>query len=218
MTTGLAVRETPLLIKESLAKQVWLGFKTETRRPFERRRPDPFGGRRDLIWLRNTWYHHLPCQTDKSNEQAYDPVTRIVRWKSGHVIKDCAPILSNPRWKKRPSMHMYRWASCITLEILEASIQPLHNITEAEAKAEGVKLPATAEGCPPGKAKVLVNLCSPYILSHLPPGNNVGPLDDHFYRIQFAVLWDELYGNGRHAWKKNPNVWVIRFKKVEDPK
>lgn len=163
----------------------------------------------ERLWFRTTWYHHY-SKKDAYNEQAWDEVTRTVRWKeTGQQIKGCEPKLDS-WWKKRPSLHMFRWACGQVYDILSVRAERLWDITEAECKAEGVDVPVSTDGCPPGKAKPLMNLLSPFLSTHM---NDVKNEADCVYRVQFAFDWDQLYGKGPYAWGKNPWVWVIGFKK-----
>jgi hypothetical protein len=86
-----------------------------------------------------------------------------------------------------PSIHMPRWASRITLEILKVRVERLQDISEEDAKAEGMERckywPRCDEDC------------------------------DGSYVQSYRTLWDSLHGKG--AWDENPWVWVIEFKKVE---
>jgi hypothetical protein len=92
------------------------------------------------------------------------------------------------RW--RPSIHMPRWASRITLEITGIRVERVQEIGEEEARAEG------CDGdCPIG-----------YI-----PAYQRAPLAYHF-----AQLWDQI--NGKRpgcSWNDNPWVWAISFRRVE---
>ncbi|MCO6445826.1 MAG: hypothetical protein J5J04_17280 [Anaerolineae bacterium] len=93
------------------------------------------------------------------------------------------------RW--RPSIHMPRWASRITLEIAAVRVERLQDISEADARAEGI----TDGGC--------LN-CG----QHEPCGcNNPAPAP----RDTFAGLWREINGDG--AWDANPWVWVVEFRR-----
>jgi hypothetical protein len=87
------------------------------------------------------------------------------------------------RW--RPSIHMPRWASRITLRITDIRVERLQDISEDDAKAEGVgyKNPGYLPGT---------------------KGNWIG---------SFAYLWNKINGPG--AWEANPWVWVVAFERVK---
>ena len=93
-----------------------------------------------------------------------------------------------PKWL--PSIHMPRWASRITLEITNIRVERLQDITQEDAKAEGVDpwFPKTES------------------------------LKDLFtngsYRNGFHELWDSINAK-THPWDSNPWVWVIEFRKVQ---
>ena len=86
----------------------------------------------------------------------------------------------------RPSLHMPRWASRITLEITDVRVERLKDITNQDAMAEGV--------------------------GHL-YGYAEYPLTPKDATRRFAELWESQYGEG--SWDKNPWVWCISFKRVE---
>lgn len=82
-----------------------------------------------------------------------------------------------------PSIHMPRWASRLTLKVTAAQIERLQDITEEDARSEGVE-PATA-------------------------GSDVSaPI--RTYRTGFVRIWNELHGP--EAWLANPEVVAISFK------
>lgn len=90
----------------------------------------------------------------------------------------------------RPSIHMPRWASRITLEIESVRVERLHEITEEDAKAEGVTL---------GEDRSW---------AHREAGLEYKP-----HVIAFSSLWQSI--NGKGSWDANPWVWVIQFKRME---
>ena len=89
--------------------------------------------------------------------------------------------------KVRPSIHMPRWASRITLEITGVRVERLQDISEADAQAEGV-VPC---------ARRVVGL----------PGG----CDSHL--CGYRQLWSQI--NGKGSWDANPWVWVVEFKRVD---
>lgn len=72
---------------------------------------------------------------------------------------------SIPKWK--PCIHMPRWASRLTLAVTATKIEPLQDISEEDAKAEGVEP----------------------IIDH-------GVGNRHLHRIAFEQLWERLHGAG----------------------
>ena len=110
------------------------------------------------------------------------------------------------RWK--PSIHMPRWASRITLEITDIRVERLQEITEKEAKAEGARK-----------------------FTNLPPDPSLYPYGNEprwsmeepksvreclgSARYAFANLWERLYAKKGLGWYDNPWVWVLTFRRVE---
>ena len=106
------------------------------------------------------------------------------------------------RW--RPSIHMPRWVSRITLEITGIRVEQLQTICGDDAISEGIKIPGI------DKAPLL------RVSGKLPP-SVIGkhPRDwtlDDYARFEYAELWEQIKGPG--SWAANPWVWVIEFKRV----
>ncbi len=94
------------------------------------------------------------------------------------------------RW--RPSIHMPRWASRITLEITGVRVERLQDISEDDAKAEG---------------------CFPEFECN--PESFIGgsSIPESTYRIGYKHLWELINGFG--SWALNQWVWVIEFRMVK---
>lgn len=86
------------------------------------------------------------------------------------------------RW--RPSIHMRRADSRITLVVTAHCVEKLHEITEADAKAEGASPAFDDEGT-----------------VRIPA------------RVRFIHLWDSINGK-RAPWSSNPWVEVVSFERV----
>jgi len=85
--------------------------------------PCPYGHPGDRLWVRETWAmaHGLPPESHLRHQVLY--------------AADYAPgMLGCPA---RPSIHMHRWASRITLEITGVRLERLQEISDADALAEG---------------------------------------------------------------------------------
>lgn len=117
------------------------------------------------------------------------------RW--AHYAADGALAFEGPaalewRWKRPvlPSIHMPRAACRIRLRVEAVRVERLRDITEDDAKAEGV---------------------TP---DDQPGGFLTGPADHHYdtstHRGAFAALWQGINGK-RAGWSQNPLVFVVTF-------
>jgi hypothetical protein len=120
-------------------------------------------------------------------------------YRKGRHHKDPA----TPAWHKRLARFMPRWASRLTLEITEVRVQRLQEISEEDAKAEGIRtdiLPACGD--------------HPDLLCYVSE-----PDDNHAYRYAreaFAKTWDVINGKCPGcSWEANPFVWVIGFRRID---
>lgn len=89
------------------------------------------------------------------------------------------------KWK--PSIHMPRWASRLTLAVTDVRVQRLQDISDKDAMAEGV---ATVPAAWDIGVANMDSKCCPE-------------------RIAFRVLWNSLHGTG--AWDQNPWVVAVTF-------
>lgn len=87
------------------------------------------------------------------------------------------------RW--RPSIFIPRWASRILLEVTDVRVERVQEISEEDAKAEGI---LKSDGW---------------------NGNGM------YYAVAFARLWDSINKERGFGWDKNPWVWVLGFKRIE---
>lgn len=95
-------------------------------------------------------------------------------------------------WSKpKPSIHMPRAASRLTLRIVSVRVERLRDISHDDAVAEGVQTVAIA-------------------VTH---GGEVCGGGAVTAREQFAALWDSINAK-RAPWSSNPWVWCIEFERV----
>lgn len=92
--------------------------------------------------------------------------------------------------KWHPSIFMPKYASRITLEITDVRVERLMDISEEDARAEGVNIE---------------NFQS-----------RTDGIRGRENRIEFAALWDSI-NKKKAPWASSPWVWVITFKKLCGP-
>ena len=173
----------------------------------------PYGSPGDRLWVRETWAHYhtinercklsgasFPEISDGLAGYKADGFETIEEFKTHIGLMSESDFIDvevrSDRW--RPSIHMPRWASRITLEIVSVRVERLQDISEEDAQAEGVP-----------------NTCQvPFDEYDEPPSVSVGFNDPcGFSRDNFRTLWDDI--NGPDLWESNPWVWVVEFKRVE---
>ena len=144
----------------------------------------PFGTVGDRIWVRETWAEAGAGAPDLKLYRANYPAHVPTHYEN-------VPPAEDVRWT--PSIHMPRWASRITLEITGVRVERLNDISEEDARAEGI----IDGGC--------LNCGEPE------PCNCSNPAPDA--TDAFAYLWQSIYG--QENWNANPWVWVMEFKRIE---
>jgi len=142
----------------------------------------PYGKPGDRLWVRETWSNGWISKPIKGDKLCYRATPLAEQG-----FKNCY------RW--RPSIHMPRWASRITLEIVSVRAERLNEISEADAIAEGAEF----------------GFWYPNEGVFAEPTDEEDEQDSSFSE-GFAFLWESINGPG--SWDLNPWVWVIDFKVV----
>ena len=151
----------------------------------------------DILWVRETWQQE--CELiqiaggDWSN--AYLNATGNYVYKSDNII---LPSETETFSKWKPSIFMPKEACRIFLKVTDVRVERLQDISEKDAKAEGIERDK----------------------------NGFMPTPDKFWAFDgsalfnsakdaFAHLWKKI--NRENSWKENPWVWVYTFERVERP-
>lgn len=200
--------ERPILFSAPMVRAILAGQKTQTRRVITGLPENPQNVRRcahyikcdapyrsgtvslriplrtlegDRLWVRETWCQPDPTQRDALYRADCDEGQLEMERE---VRREIGPGAYVP-WK--PSIHMPRWASRITLDATLVRVQRLQEISEADALAEGVD-PSEWTGGPANDAP----------------------------RAAFAELWDRINGKRPGcSWEANPWVRAVSFKRAE---
>jgi hypothetical protein len=131
----------------------------------------PYGVPGDRMWVRETWAPH-----DDLAASSKDVGMIYYRADDENYYS------TDGRW--RPSIHMPRWASRITLEITDVRVQRLQEIDYLDAMAEGI--PEHGGNSSDGAWRIT---------------------------DKFRELWESINAK-RCPWSSNPWVWAITFKSV----
>ena len=151
----------------------------------------PYGKPGDRLWVRETFIDLRGTGV----EHRPDPDGPLQRYA---YAADCRPGSHSDEARKdfglkyKPSIHMPRAACRILLEITDVRVERLQDITEEQAKTEGVRL----------------------YTDHAELGDwwHVEGIETYSAdpRKSFELLWSSVGGD----WNANPWVWVVEFKRV----
>lgn len=194
------MKEHPILFSAPMVCAILEGRKTQTRRVAKA----PEDARHDRGGL--AWYSPMQGQ-DTGIYPKYQPGDRLwVRetWTNDPEGGFAYRATVDPNWLDlyskglswRPSIHMPRWASRITLEVESVRVERLQDISEADARAEGVNKGVFEYDCP-------ARTCGKF-------------WSEQTYRNGFNILWDDINAKRGFGWGVNPWVWVVGFKRVEE--
>ena len=166
----------------------------------------PYGQPGDRLWVRETWaavhfsFDHETGYCDDLHGSHDIPPAKTPYWTPVYAADDYHEKHIDDRgFPWRPSIHMPRWASRITLEIVSVRVERLNEISEDDAMAEGVETTMRAVS-PSQTVEVFKDYFAP------------GAHHQRDARGSFSSLWESI--NGAGSWDANPWVWVVEFKVV----
>ena len=225
------MKERPILFSSQMVRAILSGMKTQTRRPLKIQPPTKehsllrvlskktecycwavksktdgsmvrpssvspmFAPLSNRLWVRET-YRPIFGQTGEliSVDYKADPPEKWERL--GDVVG--TPV----KW--RPSIHMPRWASRLTLEVKAIRAEPLLDIRDEDVIREGIY-----------RSVEIVEPCeSKYPIATDWDGDEV-MLSPGVARCDFAQMWRSIYPSGPKSWDAAPWVWVIDFEVVK---
>ena len=233
------VKERPILFSGPMVRAILAGRKTVTRREIKPRmrsadtqfelhqQPDgswrplhtfdescmdaqgtehsilcPYGQAGDRLWVREAWAQINVAQAPG---------------ESWVVYRECdnRTDYGGP-WK--PSIHMRRRDSRILLEVTDVRVERLQNISDDQAKAEGMVYTDFGMQERRGKASLDGGKTFHPMTPQQAPGWHAGDAthpDQCLDRARwaFANLWEKI--NGEYSWDANPWVWAVEFKRIE---
>lgn len=138
----------------------------------------PFGGPGDRLWVRECYAFNGIFDNYRPNIVSHNVG---VECRAGRGFQFDA--INRGKW--RPNILMPRWASRITLEVLDVRVERVQDITEKDCWAEAV------------------NTVGYTTLTHSQLRNG------------FAVGWDSIYKAKGLGWDENPPVWAGTFQRVD---
>lgn len=208
------MKERPILFSGEMVKAILEGRKTQTRRVVKPQYENqlkqlpgfgdkwqhpigqlvevvnekcPFGKVGDRLWVRESFAYLKPNSNDPSSSDKVHTIAYKATDKSPDEVK----------WK--PSIHMPRAVSRLTLEVIGVRVERLQDISEEDAIAEGV----LNEALPFEKTRWF--------------DYDQGRFNDDIVCGEecFMTLWDSINAK-KCPWDSNPWVWVVEFEKVEE--
>ena len=190
--------DRPIIFSAPMVRALLDGRKTQTRRVLGN--SGPGRGRSNIFSAQIGWSDSYVLDPGNANwrerDTPYAPGDRLwVREAFSYESLDVDRNGFMPPWywadgnpesgdftRPKPSIHMPRWASRLTLLVTDVRVQRLQEISSADA---------IAEGCPPYANSATIDCDTP------------NPRDD------FKRLWNGIHGPD--AWDANPWVAAISF-------
>ena len=221
------MKAKPILFSTPMVQAILEGRKTQTRRVIKGYDPtwvwrSGFDGSiagkikdspyqvGDYLWVRETFIPDPPYEENNIWTISYaDGETREVEPPESYN-----PVLySHERW--RPSIHMPKWASRLTLKITDVRVERLQDISEEDANAEGCNLEWYSDNA--GTENLWPCEKCQGQLVHGAFGANYGVTEVDCSKCDtskkmFRQLWQSI--NGAHSWEDNPWVWCVSFEVI----
>jgi hypothetical protein len=177
----------------------------------------PYGAPGERLWVRETWAHYQTVNSVRrpsgasfaevsdglagyraDGHETIEDFRKHVQLMSGCDLE--AVEINGDRW--RPSIHMPRWASRLSLEITGVRVERVQAISYEDACAEGCAIPS---------------LEVPAFETVTLPAGSMESWDQIARRLRwpqrfYEQVWESI--NGADSWAANPWVWVVEFKRA----
>lgn len=201
----------PILFNSDMVRAILEGRKTVTRRVikdtdesmyagmcglgpglFDRntglRVKEPYYRLGDILYVRETW--NQLARVDENGYTHYNDLFYVYKADKNQpdLYDDNGFCLDDTERKWRPSIHMPKEATRIWLQVTDVRAERLHNLTNRDAKKEGVTVETDNSG-----------------IAHRAA----------FMRLWDSTI--KKSDIGTYGWNANPWVWVIEFERCEKP-
>lgn len=160
----------------------------------------PYGKVGDRLWVRETFvtgYDVIDGEFQYCDEEGNDLPEKI--WYKADDNLNCwydADGYSSDKVPWKPSIHMPRWASRITLEITDIRVERVCEINYGDIYKEGFPLEYLEQA-------------QEKRITEYGEGQKYSAKTDEL--TWFEDIWQSIYG----TWNDNPWVWIIEFKVVK---
>ena len=146
----------------------------------------------DIIWVKETWCYAYDNNVQDGAENRYSVIYKAS--ENGRLFQE-----NCEGWRWRSPLFMPKGLCRLKLLVTDVCIQKLHDITEADAIAEGIE---KKTGTSP------IRWFKQY---------NTAKNGEELYCTNpifaYQTLWEKI--NGKDSWQENPYIWKINFKKIE---
>jgi hypothetical protein len=196
--------EKPIIFSGEMVRAVLDGRKTQTRRVIKVPKPYDYGDDGiDVLWVTG----EIKCPYQKGDKLW---VRETFGYVSDHRVvyradyDNLDELFKDVTWK--PSIHMPRWASRITLLVKDVRVEQIQDISGDDCFAEGID-----------EESEVYNI-SQNILDNwgaFPEGSSHDIPDSLPEKAAFRELWDSINTKRGYGWDVNPWVWVVEFERCE---
>lgn len=167
----------------------------------------PYGQPGDRLWVREAWCPGVPAVRLPGSGGLYGIVPHPKQWSIPKTKPGGIVVKYSASWNDgdhdgvsvppmRPSIHMPRWASRITLEVTDVRVQRIQRISDEDCWAEGI-------------SEELVNRAEHFAIG----GSQIQGGSPE--RFAFSDLWDSINAARGLGWDSNPWVWAISFRRIK---
>ena len=182
----------PIIFSALMVRALLDGRKTQTRRIVKwldgNLEPKAGYSVGDRLWVRETWAHDAQA-LETCRVVFEDAYPGGITYGPYYRATETAP--DTLRW--RSPIHMPRWASRLTLTVTAVKVERLQDLSEDDARAEGIAFSIDRDPIGPCKWASAIDKTKGWSSA----------------RAAYNELWNYLHGP--EAWAQNPWVTAISF-------